>query len=126
MDDLKSLGLFSATPQAAVKKKAKTLFDDETLEDAGGNDVGGTPQPLAGLTIVVTGSLEHFKRNEIEGVIEQYGGRASSSVSSKTSFVLVGADPGSKLAKAEKLGVRVVHEPEFLTILGELPSTTGN
>ncbi|MDR3109465.1 MAG: NAD-dependent DNA ligase LigA [Planctomycetaceae bacterium] len=69
--------------------------------------------PLSGKTIVVTGTLEHFKRNEIEEVIEKHGGRASSSVSSKTSFVLVGEEPGSKLAKAEKLGVKIITEEEF-------------
>jgi DNA ligase (NAD+) len=71
------------------------------------------------MTIVVTGTLEHFKRNEIEEVIEKHGGHATSSVSSKTSFVLVGAEPGSKLAKAEKLGIRIVYEPEFLKMLGQ-------
>jgi len=74
--------------------------------------------PLADLTIVVTGTLQNFKRNEIESVIERHGGRASSSVSSKTSFVLVGTDPGSKLAKAEKLGIRIVDETEFMDMLG--------
>ncbi|MDR0328541.1 MAG: NAD-dependent DNA ligase LigA, partial [Planctomycetaceae bacterium] len=74
--------------------------------------------PLQGMTIVVTGTLEHFKRTEIEEVIERYGGKPSSSVSSKTAFVLVGAEPGSKLEKAKKLGVRIVHEPEFLEGIG--------
>ena len=72
------------------------------------------------MTIVVTGTLERFKRTEIEEVIERYGGKASSSVSSKTAFVLVGAEPGSKLAKAKKLGVRIVQEPEFLDIIGTI------
>ena len=108
IDDLKSLGLFRETVSVPVKKQAKTLFDDdEETEDT------EMPKSLDGMTIVVTGSLEHFKRNEIEDVIEKHGGRASSSVSKKTSFVLVGADPGSKLAKAEQLGVRIVHEDEF-------------
>ena len=75
-------------------------------------------QPLKDKTIVVTGTLENFKRTEIEGVIEKYGGRASSSVSAKTSFVLVGAEPGSKLAKAQKLGVQIMNEQEFLKLIG--------
>jgi DNA ligase (NAD+) len=74
--------------------------------------------PLQGMTIVVTGTLEKFKRTEIEDVIERHGGNVSSSVSSKTTFVLVGTEPGSKLDKAKKLGVRIVHEPEFLEIIG--------
>ena len=74
--------------------------------------------PLQDMTIVVTGTLERFKRTEIEDVIECHGGKVSSSVSSKTSFVLVGTEPGNKLAKAQKLGVRIVNEQEFLEIIG--------
>lgn len=113
--DLKSLGLFGEAPAIQVKKAPRSLLDGQDEEEDGPEASG--PKPLDGMTIVVTGSLEHFKRNEIEETIERYGGRASSSVSSKTSFVLVGNDPGSKLAKAEKLGVRVVREPEFMEML---------
>jgi DNA ligase (NAD+) len=73
--------------------------------------------PLQDMTIVVTGTLQRFKRTEIEEVIERYGGKSSSSVSSKTTFVLVGAEPGSKLDKAKKLGVRIVDEQEFLDMI---------
>lgn len=69
--------------------------------------------PLAGQTIVVTGSLERFKRDEIEGLIVKLGGRASGSVSKKTSFLVAGADAGSKLEKAKELGVPVLSESEF-------------
>jgi len=62
--------------------------------------------------------LERFKRAEIEDVIECHGGRISSSVSSKTSFVLVGAEPGSKREKARSLGVRLMSEREFLELIG--------
>jgi DNA ligase (NAD+) len=82
------------------------------------NDGVVSSLPLENMTIVITGTLERFKRTEIEEVIERYGGHASSSVSSKTAFVLVGAEPGSKLAKAKKLGVRIVYEPEFLEMIG--------
>ncbi|MDR3234498.1 MAG: NAD-dependent DNA ligase LigA [Planctomycetaceae bacterium] len=74
-------------------------------------------QPLAGQTIVVTGTLERFKRNEIESFIERNGGKVSSSVSAKTSFVVVGSSPGSKLAKAEQLGIRTLSEAELTAIL---------
>ena len=57
--------------------------------------------PLAGKTIVVTGTLEKYKREEIEALIEQHGGKAGSSVSKKTDYLVAGADAGSKLAKAE-------------------------
>jgi len=78
---------------------------------------GTVELPLQGMTIVVTGTLERFKRTEIENVIEHHGGKSSSSVSSKTTFVLVGSEPGSKLAKAQKLGVRIVNEQEFLEMI---------
>jgi DNA ligase (NAD+) len=75
-------------------------------------------QALQDMTIVVTGTLQRFKRTEIEAVIERFGGKPSSSVSSKTTFVLVGAEPGSKLDKAKRLGVKIVDEQEFLDIIG--------
>ena len=78
-------------------------------------------KPLAGKTIVVTGTLESFTRDEIKQVIEQYGGRAASSVSSKTDFVLVGEKPGSKLQKARQLGVPTLSEEEFLALIGRKP-----
>lgn len=69
---------------------------------------------LAGKTLVVTGSLKSFSRDEIERLIERLGGRASSSVSKKTDFLVVGDDAGSKLEKAKSLGVTVLTEAEFL------------
>jgi DNA ligase (NAD+) len=72
---------------------------------------------LAGKTIVVTGTLESFSRQQAEQAIRQAGGKASSSVSKKTDFVLAGKDPGSKLDKARQLGVKVIDEKEFLEII---------
>lgn len=69
---------------------------------------------LAGKTLVVTGSLKRFSRDEIERLIERLGGRASSSVSKKTDFLVVGEDAGSKLEKAKSLGVTVLTEAEFV------------
>ncbi|MCC6864653.1 MAG: NAD-dependent DNA ligase LigA [Ignavibacteria bacterium] len=68
---------------------------------------------LEGLTFVVTGTLLKYKREEVEELIESLGGKASSSVSKKTSYVLAGAEAGSKLKKAESLGVKVIDEEEF-------------
>mgnify|MGYP001582568463 CR=1 FL=1 len=68
--------------------------------------------PLDGLTIVVTGTLSK-SRDEIEELIERLGGRAAGSVSKKTSYVLAGADPGSKYEKAKSLGVKILTEDEF-------------
>jgi DNA ligase (NAD+) len=75
------------------------------------------PQTLAGLTFVVTGGLESFTRDGIAETIAAHGGKASSSVSKKTDYVLVGTDPGSKLAKAQELGVPVIDESRFKQIL---------
>jgi len=75
------------------------------------------PQTLAGLTFVVTGGLENFTRDSIAETITAHGGKPSSSVSSKTDYVLVGADPGSKLAKAQELGVKIIDEARFLELL---------
>lgn len=76
-----------------------------------------TKQPLAGLTIVPTGTLENFTRTEIQEKIELLGGRAGSSVSKKTDYVLAGDNPGSKLTKAKELGVKIITEKEFLKMI---------
>ncbi len=68
---------------------------------------------LEGLTFVVTGTLEKYKREEVEELIETLGGKAAASVSKKTSYLLAGAEAGSKLKKAESLGVKVIDETEF-------------
>ena len=75
------------------------------------------PQTLAGLTFVVTGGLNDFTRDGIAQTITDHGGKASSSVSKKTDYVLVGADPGSKLAKAQELGVAIIDEDQFKELL---------
>ena len=75
------------------------------------------PQTLANLTFVVTGGLESFTRDSIAETITAHGGKAASAVSKKTDYLLVGTDPGSKLAKAEELGVKVINEARFLELL---------
>jgi DNA ligase (NAD+) len=74
---------------------------------------------LAGKTLVVTGTLVKYKRDEIEALIAEHGGKASSSVSKKTDYLVAGAEAGSKLEKAEKLGVKVLSESEFEALLAE-------
>jgi DNA ligase (NAD+) len=81
---------------------------------------GGASDRLAGKTLVVTGTLTHYKRDEIERLITQHGGRASSSVSKKTDYVVAGAEAGSKLEKAQKLGVPVITEDEFRALIGDV------
>lgn len=72
---------------------------------------------LAGKTIVVTGTLEKFSRQQIEEAIRNAGGKVASSVSKNTDFVLAGKEPGSKLDKARKLGVKVISEKEFMEMV---------
>ena len=76
-----------------------------------------TPQTLAGLIFVVTGSLQSFSRDGINEVITAHGGKSSSSVSKKTDYLLVGEDPGTKLAKAQELGVTIIDEAKFKELL---------
>ncbi len=73
---------------------------------------------LAGKTIVVTGTLENLTRQQIQQAIKDNGGKASSSVSKKTDFVLAGANAGSKLDKAKQLGVQVIDEAQFMAMIG--------
>lgn len=74
--------------------------------------------PLAGKTFVVTGTLTKYGRDDVEALIAQLGGRATSSVSKNTDYVLAGEKAGSKLDKAKKLGVRVIDEAEFERMIG--------
>jgi DNA ligase (NAD+) len=97
--------------QAIVKKWAAAGVAMENI-------VGeAKPQTLAGLTFVVTGGLQNFTRDSIAETITAHGGKPSSSVSKKTDYVLVGSDPGSKLAKAQELGVTIIDEAKFLQLL---------
>ena len=74
--------------------------------------------PLAGVTVVVTGTLASMGRSEAEEAVRQAGGKAAGSVSKKTGLVVAGENAGSKLTKAQSLGVRVIGEAEFLALLG--------
>jgi DNA ligase (NAD+) len=74
---------------------------------------------LAEKTIVVTGTLENFSRQQAEQAIRKAGGKSSGSVSKKTDFVLAGENPGSKLDKARKLGVEVIDEKQFMKMIEE-------
>jgi len=76
---------------------------------------------LAGQTIVVTGTLSHFTRQQVKQTIKDHGGKVSSSVSKKTSFVVAGEDAGSKLDKARLLQVKVIDENKFLQIIKKIP-----
>ena len=72
-----------------------------------------TPQPLAGLTFVVTGTLPTMSRDQAKAFIEAHGGKVTGSVSKKTDYLLLGENPGSKLAKALSLGTQLIGEEEL-------------
>jgi DNA ligase (NAD+) len=74
-------------------------------------------QPLLGTTIVITGTLESMSRQDAKAMLEKAGAKVTSSVSKKTTMVLVGKDPGSKAEKAQKLGIRIVTETELPSFL---------
>ena len=88
----------------------------EELEKAGVNMNSleeNTDNRFSGMTFVLTGALTDYTRDEASAIIERLGGKTSSSVSKKTSIVLAGEDAGSKLRKANELGIKVISEAEF-------------
>lgn len=95
----------------------QTKHTIEKLIQAGVN-VKGTVKEIKdarfeGMTFVLTGALENYSRDQAETIIQSFGGKPSSSVSKKTSYVLVGDSPGSKLEKAKELGVKIINENQF-------------
>jgi DNA ligase (NAD+) len=78
----------------------------------------GASGPLAGKTVVITGTLPTLSRADAAARIERAGGHVAGSVSKKTSFVVAGSDPGSKLEKAQSLGVEIIDETELLRRVG--------
>jgi len=98
-------------------RKAGVRLEKEKVKKVG---EGLAPSlPLAGLEFVLTGKLESLSRSEAEAKIKALGGKADSDVTRRTSYVVVGTDPGSKLAKAQKLGIKTLSEAEFLDLLDE-------
>jgi len=87
-------------------------------------DAPEVEQTLTGRTFVLTGGLEHFTREQAEAQITARGAKVTSSVSKKTSYVLVGENPGSKLAKAEQLGVTQLNEDAFVHLLEHGPEAS--
>ena len=102
-------------------RQEQTLDLIEKLKVAGVNmnvlEEAVEDEKLAGKTFVLTGTLEHYSREEASKLIEQHGGRTSSAVSKKTDYVLAGEDAGSKLKKAQELGITILSEEEFIAIL---------
>ncbi len=118
-----------------VAQSIRTFFDQphnrevvEQLRAAGvhweeGAPAQDAPRPLAGKTLVLTGTLPHMHREQAKALIEAAGGKVAGSVSRNTDYVVAGADPGSKLTKAQELGVAVIDEAGLTALLG-LANTT--
>ena len=111
-----------------VANSIKEFFNQEQTQDliarlkaAGVNTLRieeeGEDNRFEGKTFVLTGSLDKYSREEASQLIEKYGGKTSSSVSKKTSYVLAGEDAGSKLTKAQNLGVTILTEQEFIDMI---------
>ncbi len=96
-----------------IKKLKAANVNMECLETESGDN------RFEGKTFVLTGGLENFTRKEAEDIIENYGGKTSSSVSKKTDYVLAGEDAGSKLVKAQSLGITIINENDFKKMIGE-------
>ena len=103
-------------------KQVQTIDLINKLKAAGVNMVlqeESQDERFAGKTFVLTGTLEKYTREEAQDIIEKFGGKTSSSVSKKTSYVLAGEEAGSKLTKAQNLGVPIINENEFEQMIGE-------
>jgi DNA ligase (NAD+) len=112
-----SIVVFFRQPEtrALIEKlrKAGVRLAEEKLKEEG-------VKPLAGKTFVFTGTLSRLKREEAEELVRKLGGEATGSVSRRTSFVVVGENPGSKFDKARELNVKTINEEEFLKMLKEM------
>jgi DNA ligase (NAD+) len=124
MDDL--VAIDSIGPEMA--QSIINYFSDESarkiikeLKAAGlsmsSTEVTPSEQPLAGMTFVFTGTLTKWKRSEAGEIVENLGGKTSSSVSSKTTYVVAGPGAGSKLTNAQQLGVKILSEEEFAELI---------
>jgi DNA ligase (NAD+) len=121
--DIESIGMntadditafFSEPHNLSVIKALEDRIDVETVE----KPVESAPAPLAGKTVVFTGTLETMKRGEAKASAEALGAKVTGSVSAKTDYVVAGTDPGSKATKAESLGVTILSEDEWRVLAG--------
>ena len=123
IDEIPGIGAVIAESVAAFFAEAENRALVEKLRAAGVNlraEKGAAREgPLSGLTFVVTGRLERLSRDAAEALIKSAGGAATSSVTKKTDYLVVGAEAGSKLAKAQKLGTALLDEDAFVALLRE-------
>jgi DNA ligase (NAD+) len=112
-----SLVAYFAEPR---NRNVITQLQESGVQIAPGMATGDRAKsPLAGKTFVFTGGLDHFSRTDAQLAVEMAGARLASSVSKKTSYVVVGRDPGSKLEQARALGVTILTEEEFASLIGK-------
>jgi DNA ligase (NAD+) len=114
---VESLEAWMAVPGHRESLQAMVLLRRELLEQLPSAAPAGEDGPLAGRTFVLTGTLPTLSRDQAGALIEAAGGKVSGSVSKKTSYVVAGAEAGSKLEKAESLGVTVLDEAGLLALL---------
>lgn len=107
----------SKAQNTALLENLKTFFAQMPSEDEAAQGSDGINKAVAGKTFVLTGTLPTFKRDQAQALIEAAGGKVSGSVSKKTDYVVAGEAAGSKLEKANALGVSVLSEAELLTLL---------
>lgn len=117
LSEIKDIGEVMANSIREFFLQDQTIDLINKLKEAGVNTKSlqeeSTDNRFEGKTFVLTGSLEKYTRKEAEDIIEKFGGKTSGSVSKKTDYVLAGEDAGSKLTKAQSLGVTIISEEEF-------------
>ena len=117
------VGLITAESIYEFFRQPQTIDLIEKLKNAGVNTLAKTSKykddRFYGKTFVLTGSLENYTRDEASSIIESFGGKVSGSVSKKTSYVLAGEEAGSKLTKAQELGVTIISEQEFNQMISD-------
>ena len=117
------VGLITAESIYEFFRQPQTIDLIEKLKEAGVNTLAKTSKNkddrFYGKTFVLTGSLENYTRDEASSIIESFGGKVSGSVSKKTSYVLAGEEAGSKLTKAQELGVTIISEQEFNQMISD-------
>ena len=119
--NIDDMGKISAESVNEFFKQEQTIDLIKRLEQAGVNmeaiEEEGTDERFKGQTFVLTGKLEKYTREEAGELIEKFGGKTSGLVSKKTTYVLAGEDAGSKMTKAQNLGVKIISEAEFEELL---------